>query len=127
MIKKTLKKTLDLQTAHASGVGLVTSDNKVHELLFVNLNTKGKSMKILDFVIIRGQQLFEERKEINPIEIKIEDDKTENIFEKFKNSKVRFKFNGILFTSSVKNTAERIFLTNNRVRISKICSFKQRV
>ena len=39
-------------------------------------------MRILDFVIIIGQQLFEEVKEINPIEIDIEDNKIQNIFEK---------------------------------------------
>ena len=47
-------------------------------------------MRILDFVIIIGQQLFEEVKEINPIEIDIEDNKIQNIFEKIflKNLKI---------------------------------------
>ena len=47
-------------------------------------------MRILDFVIIIGQQIFEEVKEINPIEIDIEDNKIQNIFEKIflKNLKI---------------------------------------
>ena len=39
-------------------------------------------MKILDFVMIRGQQVFEESKDINPIEIRVEDNKIQNIFIK---------------------------------------------
>ena len=32
-------------------------------------------MNIVDFLIIRGQQVFEEGRDINPIEIKIEDNR----------------------------------------------------
>ena len=32
-------------------------------------------MKILDFVMTRGQQVFEEGKDIKPIEIRVEDHK----------------------------------------------------
>ena len=63
--------------------------------------------------------MFEEGKEINPIEIKIEDNKIQNIFEKFKNNKARFKLNGILFASSVKNTTERIFLQTTGLKSAK--------
>ena len=37
-------------------------------------------MSVLDFIIIRGQQVFEEGREINPIEIKIEDNRIRNFF-----------------------------------------------
>ena len=40
-------------------------------------------MKVLDFLIIRGQQGFEEGKEINPIETKIENNRIQNVFDKF--------------------------------------------
>ena len=43
-------------------------------------------MNILDFLIIRGQQVFEEGRDINPIEIKIEDNRERNLFEKHKDS-----------------------------------------
>ena len=35
-------------------------------------------MSALDYIIIRGQQMFEEGREINLIEIKIEDDRIRN-------------------------------------------------
>ena len=67
-------------------------------------------MNILDFLIIRGQQVFEEGRDINPIEIKIEDDRVRNLFEKYENNKVRFKLIGLLIASSVVNDTEKIFL-----------------
>ena len=36
------------------------------------------------FISIRGKQNFEDDAEINPIEIKIENDKIQNMFEKYK-------------------------------------------
>ena len=67
-------------------------------------------MNIIDFIIARGQQGFEDGKEINPIEIKIENNKIQNIFDRFEKNKIRFKLNGILFASSIKNNTEKIFL-----------------
>ena len=67
-------------------------------------------MNILDFLIIRGQQVFEEGRDINPIEIKIEDNRVRNFFEKYKDNKVRFKLIGLLIASSVVNNTEKIFL-----------------
>ena len=40
-------------------------------------------MEVLDFLSIRGHQSFEDKAEINPIEIKIENDKI-FVFEKYK-------------------------------------------
>lgn len=45
--------------------------------------------------------------EINPIEIKIENNKVQNIFEKYKENVARFKLDGLLFSSSIKNDAEK--------------------
>ena len=73
----------DLQIKQLSGIGLETADNKVHEVLFTRLNKK-ENMKILDFVMIRGQQIFEEGKDINPVEIRVEDNKIQNIFKTYK-------------------------------------------
>ena len=80
---------------HVREVGLETCDNKVHKLLFTNINKREKRMKIIDFVMIRGKQLFEEGKEINLIKLKIEDNKIQNIFETYKYHKIRFKLNRI--------------------------------
>ena len=41
-------------------------------------------MTTIDFISIRGQQKFEGNAEINPIKIKIENDKIQNMFEKYK-------------------------------------------
>ena len=40
-------------------------------------------MTTIDFTSIRGQQNFEDDVEINPVEIKIENDKIQNMFEKY--------------------------------------------
>ena len=69
--------------------------------------------------MIRDQQLLEEGKEINPIEIKIEDKKIQNIFEMYKNNKIRFKLNDILFVSSVLNKTENIFLQTTGLKSRK--------
>ena len=40
-------------------------------------------MITIDFISILGQQNFEDNAEINPMEIRIEDDKIQNMFEKY--------------------------------------------
>ena len=67
-------------------------------------------MSLLDFIIIRAQQIFEEGKEINPIEIKIEDNRIRNVFDRYKNNKVRSKPIGMFMASSVVNDTKKIFL-----------------
>ena len=62
-------------------------------------------MNILDFLIIRGQQVFEEGRDINPIEITIEDNRVRNLFEQYKDNKVRFKLTesrAVLLTTQAK-------------------------
>ena len=77
-------------------------------MFITKLNKREKNMKVLDFIIIRGQQGFGDGKEIDPREIKIENNKIQNIFYRF--GKKRFKLNGILFASSIKNDTVKIFL-----------------
>ena len=76
-------------------------------------------MNILDFLIIRGQQVFEEGRDINPIEIKIEDNRVRNLFEKYKDNKIRFKLIGMLITSSVVKDREKIFLQTTGLKSAK--------
>ena len=40
-------------------------------------------MTTIDFISIHGQQNFEDNVEINPIKIKIENDKIQNMFKKY--------------------------------------------
>ena len=96
---------LDFQLRHVSETPLVTD---VYEFLFSRVKTPNK-MGVLDYVIIRGKQVFEDRRKINPIEIKIEDNRIRNFFDKYKNSKVKFKLIGLLIASSVQTDTEKIF------------------
>ena len=105
-----IRDRLGFELKHESGTDLETDDNKFYEILFTRLSKSKKSMNILDFLIIRGQQVFEEGRDINLIEIKIEDNRVRNPFEKYENNKVRFKLIGLLIASSVVNNTEKIFL-----------------
>ena len=67
-------------------------------------------MKVCDFINVRGQQNFEEN-EINPIGIKIEKNKTQDMLEKFKKYPIRFNLEGMRFSSSIKTDTEKIFGT----------------
>ena len=66
----TIRDRLGFELNYVSGTDLEKDDNKLYEILFTRLNKSKKSMNILDFLIIRGQQVFEEGRDINPIEIK---------------------------------------------------------
>ena len=101
MKKNTKKETRDIQ---------ITKDKKIHEIFITKINKRKKNMKALHFIIASGEQGFEDGKEINPIEIKIENNKMQNIFDRFEKNKIRFKLSGILFASSIKNNTEKIFL-----------------
>ena len=75
-----------------------TTDERVHEILISRLGRiRKKQMSVLDFVIIRNQQGFDEEKVINPIEIKVENNRIQNMFDKYSRNKVRFALEGILF------------------------------
>ena len=75
--KDAIRERLDFQLKHVSGTELVTDVNKLHELLFTKLSKSKKTLNVLDFVIIRGQQVFEEGRDINPIEIKIDENRVQ--------------------------------------------------
>ena len=70
-------------------------------------------MTTIDFISIRGQQNFEDDAEINLIEIKIENYKIQNIFEKYKRNPIKFTLEGLLFSSAIKNDTEKIFVTTS--------------
>ena len=109
--RNTKKEQLDLQIAKISSEKADTADKKVHQILISQLGRKRKKqMSVLDFVIIRGQQGFHEAKAINPIDIRVENNRIQNMFDKYARNKVRFTLEGILFSSSVKNDTEKIFL-----------------
>ena len=54
-------------------------------------------MTTIDFISMRGQQNFEDNAEINPMEIKIENEKIQNMFEKYLKNSVNLAFKGCFF------------------------------
>ena len=94
-----------------SGETLNVADKKIHEVLISWIRKKRKRpMSVIEFVIICGQQGFGEEKAINPIDIRIENNRIQNIFDKYKKNRVQFSLEGILFSSSIKSDTEKIFL-----------------
>ena len=69
-------------------------------------------MTIMDFISIRDQQNFEDDAEINPIEIKIENDKIQK-------KPVRFTLKGLLFSSAIENDTEKIFVITSGLMDAK--------
>ena len=63
--------------------------------------------------MIRGQQSFEKYNQLNPIEIKIEDDRVINILKSKKNATYHFVAVGLVFSSGIKNNTEQIFIITN--------------
>ena len=68
-------------------------------------------MTTIDFISIRGQQNFEDGAKINPIGMKIKNDKIQSMFEKYKKNSVKFSLEVLLFSSTIKNETEKIFVT----------------
>ena len=63
--------------------------------------------------------MFEEGGDINLTEIKIEDNRVKNIFEKFKDNKLRFKLTGLLIARGAVNNTEKIFLQKTGLKSAK--------
>ena len=76
-------------------------------------------MNVPDFIIIRCQQIFEEGKKINPIEIKIEDNRIQNLFDNYKNSKIRFRPIRLLLASSIVHDTEKTFFQTTGLKSAK--------
>ena len=72
-------------------------------------------MATIDFINIRGQQNFEEDAVINPIEIKIKNDRTQNMFDKYKKCAAKFILDELLFLSAIRNDRDNIFITVGRL------------
>ena len=74
---------------------------------------------MIDFLNITGQQKFKEEKNLNPIEIRIENDMVQNILEKYEKSVTRFWLEGILFSSEMKREMEEIFFVTTEIADAK--------
>ena len=104
-----------LQIAKVSGK-LIETDKKVHNIQLTKIGRKKETgMATIDFINIRGQQNFEEDAVINPIEIKVKNDRTQNMFDKYKKSAAKFILNELLFSSAIRNDRDNIFITVGRL------------
>ena len=76
-------------------------------------------MKVVDFLNIREQQKFEEEKSLNPIEIRIENNRVQNMLERYKKNMASFRLEGVLFSSRTRNKKDEIFLVARRIADAK--------
>ena len=66
-------------------------------------------MEVIDVLNTKGQQKFEEEKNLNAIKIRIEKDRVQNILEKYKENAGRFKLEGLLISSGIKTKLMKYF------------------
>ena len=78
-------------------------------------------MEILNSVMIKGHQNLEKYNQLNPIEIKIENDRVISILKSKKNATYHFVPIGVLFSSGIKNYTKQTFivtvLTKQKIRL----------
>ena len=120
-IKNTTEKdSLLLQFTKVRGKEIQTTDNKVHNFQITNIGKKRKQkMSVVDFISVHGQQKCEENAEISPIEINIENEKIQLMFQKYNKYIIRFKLESLIFSSLIENNNEKIFLVTNGLSDAK--------
>ena len=64
----------------------------------------------IETIIIRAQQNFDIAGGLNPIQIKIEDDRILNVLKMYKNILYKITPLGLLFPASIKNDTKQIFI-----------------
>ena len=68
------------------------------------------SYEIIDTIKIAGLQNFDNYQKLNPVEISIDSNKTVNYLSNYKKYKFRFIIEYLLFSSSITNETELIFI-----------------
>ena len=114
--KSTEKSELLAQIAKVSRQKIETTDQKIHNFQLTKIGEKRKvRMTTTDFISIRGQQNFKDDAEINPVEIKIENGKIQNMIEKFKKPLSNSLLKGYVYEVLFKMKQKKIFVTRNRL------------
>ena len=118
----TVKNSLDFKLTKINGSLPQIRDKKFHNFSFTEIGTKRKKQvnEPIETVIVRGQQKFYLHNTLNPIEIKINDDKILKMLKKHKNVYYRLTPIGILFPSSVTNDTKQIFFTCRELNNAKV-------
>ena len=97
------KGELLVQIAKVRGQKIETMDQKIHNFQLMKMGGKRKArMRTIDFISIRGQQNFKDDAEMNPLEIKIENNKIQNMFKKYKKSLSNLALKGCFFRAQLK-------------------------
>ena len=97
------KSELLVQIAKVSKNRIERINQMVHNFQVTKIGKKRMAkMTTTDFISIQGQQNFEDDAEINSMEIKIENDKIQNMFEKYKKNPVKFTLEGLPFSCAFK-------------------------
>ena len=118
--KTTEKDSLSLRITKVSRKEIQTTDSKVHNFQITKISKKGKQkMNVVDFISVLGQQQFEKNTKINPIRIKIENEKAQIMFLKYSKYIIRLKLESLILSSSIKNDTEKIFLVTNGLSDAK--------
>ena len=87
-----------VQIAKVSGQKIETIDQKIHNFQPTKTGKIRKArMTTINFISIPGQQNFEDDAEVNPVEIKIENNKIQNMFGKYKKILSNLVIKGCLF------------------------------
>ena len=118
IIGKNTKSFFIEKSAEKKNLQIVKVSGKIQQIIkfkmfffFSIIGRKRKTEKnTVDFYNTRGQQSFLYNS-INWIEIKIENDTVKNMTEKYKKNQAKFTLEGLLFSSSVQNDTEKIFIT----------------
>ena len=96
--KSAEKSELLVQTAKVSGQKIETMDQKIHNFQPAKTGKIRKArMTTINFISIPGQQNFEDDAEVNPVEIKIENNKIQNMLGKYKKTLSNLALNDCLF------------------------------
>ena len=77
------------------------------------------SYEIIDYVQITGRQNFDNYQKLNPVEISIDSNKIVNYLLHYKKYKYRFVIENLLFSSSITNEIEIIFISFNGLNDAK--------
>ena len=92
---------------------IVTNDKKIHNLSIVCVESKRPMPIIQKEVTIEALQAFDKYQKLNPIDIKITDSEVFKELTYISNRRIKYRFipNTFLFSSSVQQETEAIFLT----------------
>ena len=111
--KDTVRNNLSFHLASISGSVPTLKDKKIHDLSLTKLGRKRKlpMQEPIETVIIRAQQNFGVAGGLNPVQIKIEDDRVLNMLKKRKNVIYKLTPIGILFPACIQNDTRQVFFT----------------